>query len=76
MSEFRAVQDGLRKSGIDSWYDKIVAELDDARRADLDAALADMSITPKAIEIVLAKWGYKVSRGQIGHHRRDRVRPV
>ena len=76
MSEFAEVQSSLRKSGIESWYDRISAEIDGERLAALDAALADLSITPKAITIVLERWGYPVSRAQVSHHRRDRLRRV
>lgn len=68
VNEFLEVQQSLR-TGRRSWYDTI--DLDDARRASLDAALADKAITARAIQIVLARWGHKVGVDSIRHFRRE-----
>jgi len=69
VSEFREAQATTRK-GTPSWYDRIVPELTDQQRADLDDALADRTIYPRVISMVLTGWGHKVSVSQVSWHRK------
>lgn len=68
MNEFLEAQRSLR-TGRKSWYHTI--DLNDAQRSSLDQALANKEITARAIQIVLAKWGYKVGVDSIRHFRRE-----
>lgn len=69
MSEFREAQRTTRK-GMQSWYDRLVPQLTEQERADLDEALADREIFPRTIQLVLDRWGHRVSPSQITWHRK------
>lgn len=73
-SEFHEVQSTLRRSGVESWYTRLSRVLTPEQKQALDEALADKSITPRAIAIVLGKWGFNVTQSQVSHHRRERGR--
>ena len=70
LSEFEAAQSTLRRSGYASWYERVMDELDDDRKASLDAALKSPHLTPRAIRLVLADWGYDVSLNAVQDRRR------
>ena len=69
MSEFRDEQTRAR-TGMPSWYDVITPQLTDQQRADLDDALRDRAIFPRTISLVLDRWGYQVTTGQVSWHRK------
>lgn len=48
-----------------------LAEEDGARYDDLTDALADRSIGPKAISIVLKRWGYPLTERVVSRHRME-----
>lgn len=70
VSEFREAQKTERVKGVPSWYDKLAPELSDSQRQDLDDALADRSVYPSVIALVLGRWGYSVTPGQVTWHRK------
>ena len=73
MDEFlQAHLEVTRKAGSRSWYDRVVDRLTDEQREALDTALADPAIGQRAISVVLKRWGFAISVGQVGHYRRTR----
>ena len=68
MDEFREVQAGLGKPGTLGWWEKL--DLTPEQAEALDVAGRDLSISHRAISIVLGRWGVKVSAVQVGHWRR------
>lgn len=61
-----------RRGNARSWYDRVVPEIDDDRKAALDEALASPEITNRAIALVLERWGFEVKDNTIGMWRRSR----
>lgn len=61
-----------RRGNARSWYDKVIAEIDEERKASLDEALASAEITNRAIALVLERWGFPVKDNTIGMWRRSR----
>ena len=61
-----------RRGNARSWYDKVIAEIDEERKASLDEALASAEITNRAIALVLERWGFTVKDNTIGMWRRSR----
>jgi len=70
VSEFRELAAVTRTKGQPTWYEKITPELSEQQKTDLDDALADRSITPGVIAVVLKRWGYEATTDQISRHRR------
>lgn len=59
-----------RKGSVRSWYDRAAAELTPEQLEALDAALACPDIGQRAIVVVMKRWGYVITVGQVGWHRR------
>ncbi|HEY7823462.1 MAG TPA: hypothetical protein VIG24_11530 [Acidimicrobiia bacterium] len=74
MDEFRSVQAELKPPGVRGWWVKVLEELDEERREQLEAAAGDREIMHRTISVVLERWGYPVSVGQVAHWRRNHVR--
>lgn len=73
MDEFLQAHLEVREqSGSRSWYDRISGDLSAEQKEALDNALANLDIGQRAISVVLKRWGYPVSAGQVGHWRRTR----
>lgn len=72
MDEFETLQNesSARRGNAVSWYDRVVADLEDDRRESLDRALANQLITARTIATVLARWGFEVKPGTIQAWRR------
>jgi len=68
MNEFEEVQAGLGKPGVLGWWERL--DLSPEKTEALETAGRDISISHRAISIVLERWGYKVSAVQVGHWRR------
>lgn len=64
LAEFVA-ESASRRAGQRMRVDVILDELDDTRRAQLTAALADLSITHPAISAVVTRWGWPLSDSAI-----------
>jgi transposase len=68
LDEFLKAQAGLPKGGHRWWWDH--AGLSDVQKQAVAEALARPDVSDKAVQIVLADWGVKVTRQQVGHLRR------
>ena len=71
LEEFLKVQAELPRGGHRSWYD--VAPLTDEQRQALMEAMGRPDVSDTAVQIVLGRWGVKVTRQQVGHLRRKIV---
>lgn len=69
MDEFAAVQASIGKTGVPGWWEKFDFSDDQLQR--LEAAGRDLTISHRAISIVLGNWGFKVSPQQVGNWRRS-----
>ena len=70
LSEFEVAQSSLRRSGYANWYERVTPQLDEERKASLDAALGSPHITARAISNVLKAWGHEVSMSSVSEVRR------
>jgi hypothetical protein len=68
VDEFRQVQSELGKPGTLGWWEKL--DISPEQSEALEQAGRDVSISHRAISIVLGRWGVKVSAVQVGHWRR------
>lgn len=73
MDEFERAQASLRRPGVVGWWEKVLAEVDEDRRAALLKAAANPEISHRAISVVVQGWGFQVSREQVAHWRRNRA---
>lgn len=73
MDEFVEAQKALKRPGTSGWWDRVLPELSVERRASLEQAATDRSISHRAICVVLARWGFEVTPAQVGHWRRTYV---
>jgi hypothetical protein len=73
VDEFAAAQASLKRAGTPGWWDRVVPQLEEARRESLLRAAANADISHRAISMVLAGWGFEVSGAQVGHWRRTHV---
>ena len=68
ISVFREAQRQTPRPGTKGWWETI--DLDPERRAALEAAVDDLTISARAIEIVLKSWGHQVNAAAVAHYRR------
>jgi len=74
MDEFTTVQADLKGPGYQGWWDHILPQLTEEQTANLNLAAASHGISHRTISIVLTRWGFPVTPGQVGHWRRNHVR--
>jgi hypothetical protein len=61
------------KPGYKGWWERIIPQLDDEKRASLIEAAKSDEISHTTISVVLERWGYDVRPDQIGRWRRTHV---
>lgn len=74
LNDFEVAQQQERGPGVVGWWERVIPELDEDRRAALLEAGASPAITHRAVAKVLTNWGYPVTPAQVGHWRRNHVR--
>lgn len=67
LSEFEAHR---KQVGPECSIGLIIEKLTEQQRVNLDAALADRSITTSQIRRVMVEWGHPVSHSTVQRHRR------
>jgi hypothetical protein len=73
MNEFLEVQASYGNPGTSGWWERVLPELTPDQNQSLHEAAANPLISHRTISVVLNRWGFKVSPGQIGHWRRNRA---
>jgi len=68
LEEFLKAQAELPRGGHRSWFE--TAQLDEGQREALVEAMRRPDVSDTAVQVVLARWGVKVTRQQVGHLRR------
>jgi transposase len=68
LDEFLKAQASLPKGGHRWWWEH--SGLSDEQKQAAQEAMARPDVSDKAVQIVLADWGVKVTRQQVGHLRR------
>jgi hypothetical protein len=68
LDEFLNAQSTLAKGGHRWWWEH--SGLTEQQRAAVGEAVLRPDVSDRAVQIVLADWGVKVTRGQVAHLRR------
>lgn len=72
MDEFTEAQAHLRApNGYKAWWELLA--MSDEQRESLFAAGRNPNISHRAIHVVLQRWGFEVTIGQVGHWRRTHL---
>lgn len=72
MDEFQQLE-AERRFGSPGWWHKVLPQLTDDQRQQLEAALRNDEISHTTISTVLKRWGHDVTYQQVGHYRRNHV---
>ena len=70
LTAFRDAQKAVSRPGSRGWWEHI--QLTPEQWDTLHAAMDDISITDRAIAVVVTSWGYPLTMHQVGHYRRKR----
>jgi hypothetical protein len=68
LDEFLNAQSGLSRGGPRWWWDD--ADLTGEQRDAVLEAVGRPDVSDRAVQMVLAKWGFKVTQAQVAHLRR------
>jgi len=74
VDEFLEVQATKKSPGVSGWWDDVIPQLSEEQVASLEQAARSSQISHRTISIVLARWGFEVTAGSVGHWRRNHVR--
>jgi hypothetical protein len=72
LDEFLNVQAGLSRGGPRWWWDD--ADLNDEQRDAVLQAVHRPDVSDRAVQLVLGRWGVKVTQAQVAHLRRKTER--